>query len=68
MAALAGPAAAQSNVTIDGLVDMALVRASGGIADVTRLTSGVEAGSRIGFKGREDLGGGMAAVFLLENG
>lgn len=68
LAALAGPAAAQSNVTIYGVVDMALVRESGGVANVTRLTSGVEAGSRIGFKGREELGGGMAAVFLLENG
>ena len=68
MAALAGPAAAQSNVTLYGMVDMGLVRESGGVADVTRLTSGVASGSRLGVKGREDLGGGMAAVFLLENG
>ena len=64
----AATAAAQSNVTIYGIVDMALVRESGGLATTTKLTSGVEAGSRLGFKGTEDLGGGMAAVFLLENG
>ncbi|WP_065309600.1 porin [Janthinobacterium psychrotolerans] len=68
MAALAGPASAQSNLTLYGTVDMGLVRESGGIAGVTRLTSGVASGSRLGFKGREDLGGGMAVVFLLENG
>lgn len=73
-AALAGTAAAQStqstqsNITLYGMVDMGLVRESGGTASVTKLTSGVEGGSRLGFKGREDLGGGLAAVFLLENG
>ena len=65
LGALAGGAAAQSNVAIYGIVDMALVRESGGTADTTKLTSGVAAGSRIGFKGSEDLGGGMAAIFLL---
>ncbi|MET0265257.1 MAG: porin [Duganella sp.] len=66
--AASGTAAAQSNVTLYGLVDMGLVRESGGSANTVKLTSGVEAGSRLGFKGREDLGGGMAAIFLLENG
>jgi predicted porin len=68
LGALAGTAAAQSNVTVYGIVDMALVRESGGTATTTKLTSGVEAGSRLGFKGTEDLGGGMSAIFLLENG
>jgi predicted porin len=68
LGASAATAAAQSNVTIYGIVDMALVRESGGVANTTKLTSGVEAGSRLGFKGTEDLGGGMAAIFLLENG
>jgi predicted porin len=68
LGALAGTAAAQSNVTVYGIVDMALVRESGGIAATTKLTSGVEAGSRLGFKGTEDLGGGMSAIFLLESG
>jgi predicted porin len=68
LGALAGTAAAQSNVTVYGIVDMALVRESGGTANTTKLTSGVEAGSRLGFKGSEDLGGGLSAIFLLENG
>jgi predicted porin len=60
---------AQSSVTIYGIVDAGLVRESGGAAgSVTKLTSGVAAGSRIGFRGVEDLGGGLSAKFLLENG
>lgn len=67
--ALAGTAWAQSNVTIYGIVDAGIVRESGGPAgSVTKLGSGVESGSRIGFRGREDLGGGMAAQFVLEAG
>jgi len=68
LGAWAGAAAAQSNLLVYGIVDMALVRESGGTASLTKVTSGVESGSRLGFKGTEDLGGGMAAVFLLESG
>ena len=68
LSAAAGMAAAQSNVTVYGIFDMALVRESGGTASSTKMTSGVESGSRIGFKGTEDLGGGMSAIFLVENG
>ncbi|MBB5609291.1 MULTISPECIES: porin [unclassified Janthinobacterium] len=68
LSALAGTAAAQSNVTLYGIFDMALVRESGGLATTNKLTSGVESGSRLGFKGSEDLGGGTSAIFLLENG
>jgi len=68
LSAVAGMVAAQSNVTVYGIVDMALVRESGGTASITKVTSGVESGSRIGFKGTEDLGGGMSAIFLVENG
>ena len=68
LGASAGAAVAQSNATVYGVVDLALVRESGGAASSTKLTSGVEAGSRLGFKGTEDLGGGVSAVFLLENG
>ncbi|MBO9538052.1 porin [Herbaspirillum sp.] len=63
------PAHAQSSVTIYGLIDTGYVIESGGAAGkVNKLTSGITGGSRIGFKGTEDLGGGMAAVFLLETG
>ena len=62
-------ALAQSNVAIYGVVDAGLVRETGGPAgSVTNLSSGMASGSRIGFKGKEDLGGGLAATFVLENG
>lgn len=69
LSALADTASAQSNVSVYGLVDVALMRESGSAAGPsTRISSGVASGSRIGFKGSEDLGGGLAAIFLLENG
>lgn len=65
----AGAASAQSNVTVYGVVDVGVVSEHGAAAgSVTKLTSGVASGSRLGFKGTEDLGGGLSAVFLLENG
>jgi predicted porin len=66
---LAGSVFAQTNVTIYGLVDAGIVRESGGATDsVTLLGSGIAAGSRLGFRGVEDLGGGLAATFVLEMG
>lgn len=68
-ATVAASATAQTQVTIYGVADLAIVRESGGVAgSATKLTSGVGAGSRLGFKGSEDLGGGLSAIFLLENG
>lgn len=71
VAAAAGTptASAQSAITPYGLIDMALVRESGGSASsLIKLTSGVSVGSRLGFKGSEDLGNGLSALFVLENG
>ncbi|HBF49802.1 MAG TPA: porin [Massilia sp.] len=66
---LANGALAQSNITLYGLTDAGLVRESGGAAgSSTKLSSGVGTASRLGFKGKEDLGGGVAAVFTLEAG
>jgi predicted porin len=66
---LPGLSQAQTNITIYGIVDAGLVRESGGPAgNVTALGGGVASGSRLGFKGKEDLGGGMSANFLMENG
>lgn len=66
---LANGALAQSNVTIYGLTDAGIVRESGGAAgSSTKLSSGVGTASRLGFKGKEDLGGGLSAVFTLEAG
>ena len=60
---------AQSNVTIYGIVDAGIVRETGGAAgDVTKVTSGIGSQSRIGFRGVEDLGGDLSAIFTLESG
>lgn len=67
--AFASSAQAQSNVTIYGLVDAGLVSERGGSAgSVTKVTSGIGSQSRLGFKGTEDLGNGLSAVFTLETG
>ncbi|MEB0134372.1 porin [Actimicrobium sp. CCC2.4] len=69
LSAIAGSATAQSSVTMYGIMDAGVVHESGNPSgSVTKLTSGVTAGSRLGFRGVEDLGGGVAAVFLLETG
>lgn len=60
---------AQSSVSIYGVADAGIVLERGGSAgNVTNVGSGVASGNRIGVKGREDLGGGLAAIFNLENG
>ncbi|SFH72091.1 Outer membrane protein (porin) [Collimonas sp. OK307] len=62
-------ALAQSSTTIYGVADMGFVFENGSAAgSVTKLTSGVGYGSRLGFKGIEDLGGGMSAKYVLEAG
>jgi predicted porin len=62
-------ALAQTNVTIYGIADAGLVSESGGPnGRATNVSSGIASGSRLGFKGKEDLGGGTAAVFTLESG
>src|SRR5450830_1199537 len=74
LGAFAGAAQAQSSVTIYGIVDTGVVYQSkaatgtGGTGSKFSVNSGVIQGSRIGFKGVEDLGGGLNAVFNLEVG
>ncbi|PUA19516.1 porin [Glaciimonas sp. PCH181] len=65
---IAGIAAAQSNITIYGIIDASISRESNGAGAVTKMEPGVFNGSRLGFKGSEDLGGGLSATFFLENG
>ncbi|WP_175753121.1 porin [Burkholderia ambifaria] len=64
-----GVACAQSSVTLYGIVDagLAYVNNQGGHSSVAQ-TSGVMQGSRFGFRGSEDLGGGYKTIFVLENG
>ena len=69
LGACAAGASAQSTVTLYGVVDVGLERTdlSPG-PSATRLSSGIQSGSRLGFKGTEDLGGGLSASFQLEMG
>lgn len=63
-------AQAQSPVSIYGVMDASIANDSGRFAagPVNTLVSGGQAGTRIGFRGMEDLGGGVAAIFNLESG
>lgn len=59
---------AQNTVTLYGLVDAGYNRVSGlRNGTVNSIASGIMEGSRFGFKGNEDLGGGYKAIFTLEN-
>lgn len=62
------PAFSQSNVTIYGVVDVAVGIGSAGDNDFRGLTTAAWNGNRFGFKGTEDLGNGLKAVFQLEQG
>jgi predicted porin len=66
---IACTAHAQSSVTLYGIVDagMRITTNAGGKQQVA-LSGGNESASRFGFLGREDLGGGYKALFVLENG
>lgn len=61
-------AAAQSSVTMYGLLDMSLDWSHSGNQSTYRVLSGAQTGSRFGFKGTEDIGGGNHVNFVLENG
>jgi len=69
LAAATGVAQAQSSVVIYGTVDAGFVSERGGKAGTTnKIDSGVASASRLGFKGTEDLGSGLSALFVLESG
>ncbi|WP_353798708.1 porin [Thauera sp.] len=67
---VSAPAFAQSNVTVYGVADAYVGSFSGDVggesARVTGVNSGGMSGSRIGFRGAEDLGNGLKAVFTFE--
>lgn len=70
----AGKAHAQSSVTLYGIVDEGVnytsnVQTSPGNGhNLYSLSSGILSGSRWGLRGVEDIGGGLKAIFVLENG
>ncbi|VVE89676.1 porin [Pandoraea bronchicola] len=79
LGAFAGAAHAQSSVTLYGIIDAGLTYTSnevnaGNSALSTngsknfKFSNGNLQGSRWGLKGAEDLGGGLKAIFVLENG
>lgn len=74
LGAFAGVASAQSSVTIYGLLDQGIVKGNGGTASNPGGNGTSEAwqlkqaaGSRLGFRGNEDLGGGLSAQFQIEH-
>ena len=70
----AGSASAQNTVTLYGVLDEGVTYvnsardANGQGHSFVGMQSGVVQGSRWGLKGAEDLGGGLKAIFQLENG
>jgi predicted porin len=66
---LCGLAHAQSSVTLYGMIDLGIVYSTNQLGghEVQMLNS-IAQGSRWGLKGSEDLGGGLRAIFTLENG
>jgi GBP family porin len=73
VAALSGvfatAAHAQSSVTLYGLIDAGITYTNNQAGHSNwKATSGSVNGSRWGLRGSEDLGGGLKAIFTLENG
>ena len=66
LTAFAGVASAQSSVTLFGIVDLNARNVKNGTASVKSLSQDGNASSRLGFRGVEDLGGGMQAAFHIE--
>jgi predicted porin len=64
--AAAGVASAQSSVTLFGVVDLGYESVKTNAGRISGLAPSANSSSRIGFRGVEDLGGGMSASFWLE--
>ena len=70
LASLPLAASAQSSVTVYGVMDAAIAKEDTGAAGGKRtvVNSGNQSSSRLGFKGTEDIGNGLKAVFNIEAG
>ena len=72
--AFAGAAQAQSSVTVYGLLDAGYIGSNNRVSTTagqrkstgSEFGQGAESTTRLGFRGNEDLGGGMSAFFTLE--
>jgi len=67
LGSFAGMAAAQSSVTLFGVVDLAARYTKANGNDVKQLSNDGSSSSRLGVRGIEDLGGGLKAGFWLES-
>lgn len=69
IACMAGPALAQSSVSLYGLIDMSVgsSKAPGATASVRGAESGKMSTSYFGFRGNEDLGGGLSGIFQIDS-
>ena len=65
-----GAAQAQNSVTLYGVIDSGIgyVHNASGNKKLVGMINGNLSGDRWGLKGQEDLGGGLKAIFQLENG
>ena len=68
LGAFAGTAQAQTSVTLYGIADGDLRFDHTNIGTLKSVGSGGESGSRWGIRGSEDLGGGLKANFIFEQG
>jgi predicted porin len=80
--AFTGAAQAQSSVTVYGILDVGYTGGNATVntrntttnvgttarQSVSRISNSMESGSRLGFRGNEDLGGGTSAQFVFELG
>ncbi len=66
--AAAGCVQAQSSVTLFGVVDAGVAHLTGTGVSKTGISTGGANISRFGFRGTEDMGGGLSASFWLEAG
>jgi predicted porin len=68
LGAFAGTAQAQTSVTLYGIADGDVRFDHTNLGTLKSLDSGGESGSRWGIRGTEDLGGGLKANFIFEQG
>ncbi|MDP1649973.1 MAG: porin [Rubrivivax sp.] len=66
LTAFAGVASAQSSVTLFGVVDVSIRTVDNDNGSRTSMATGGNASNRLGFRGVEDLGGGLRAGFWIE--
>jgi predicted porin len=68
IACAAAQVQAQSDVTVYGRLNVAVINFSGYGSGGTSVTKENSLSSRVGFKGKEALGGGVDAIFVVETG